>query len=203
MMYKIIKYISSSIRNFPSNHQHQHHHHDHDDDDNDVLERTGPAIFTKAIIETIIKYNYSPHLTTTTTTSTTSTPTTTATTTTPSTNSTTTPNKRRMSSTRGKLIHNNNYDNNDNYPHVFLPRSILNNNGQLIHLLIDSIHIKGVILPYDAFSFHSQHKSITKKYPILTKHEYQGSWKSNKKKVHHRKKKVDADRRDKYITYDN
>jgi hypothetical protein len=77
------------------------------------------------------------------------------------------------------LNHNNNY-----YPHVFLPRSILNNNGQVFHLLIDSVHIKGIILPYDAFSFHSQHKSTTKLYPILTKHEYQGSWKSNKKEQH-------------------
>jgi len=65
-MYKIIKYISSSIRNIPSN------YHDHD---NTVLERTGPAVFTKAIIETIIKYTY-PSTTSSTTTTTTTTTTT-------------------------------------------------------------------------------------------------------------------------------
>jgi hypothetical protein len=174
-MYNIIKYISSSIRNIPSN------HYDHD---NVVLERTGPAVFTKAIIETIIKYTY-PSATTSSFNTTTTTTTTTFNTCSSSSSSN---NKKIMRrSTKGNKNEINNNNNHYNYPHVFLPRSILNNNGQIFHLLIDSVHIKGVILPYDAFSFHSQHKSTTKKYPILTKHEYQGSWKSNKK-VQYRKK---------------
>lgn len=168
MMYKIIKYISSSIRNIPSN------YHDHD---NTVLERTGPAVFTKAIIETIIKYTYPSQ--------TSSTSTTTSFTTTSFNISSLSSNKKiRRSSTKGNK---NDVNNNNHYPYVFQPRSILNNNGQVFHLLIDSVHITGVILPYDAFSFHSQHKSTTKLYPILTKHEYQGSWKSNKKEQHQKK----------------
>jgi hypothetical protein len=171
-MYKIIKYISSSIRKIPSN------YHDHD---NTVLERTGPAVFTKAIIETIIKYTYPS---TTSSTSSTTSFTTTSSFNTSSLSSSSSNNKKKKKIKMSSTIEDKNDINNNYYPHVFLPRSILNNNGQVFHLLIDSVHIKGIILPYDAFSFHSQHKSTTKLYPILTKHEYQGSWKSNKKEQH-------------------
>lgn len=123
LMAEIIKYVGGSIATVPATSSEA------------VLERTGPAIFTKAVVDTIAKYGHP------------------------------------------------NGTNKFGYPHAIAPRSDLNARGQVLHLWMDSIPVVGVILPYDAFSFHAMHHS-TKAGPALTQHNYEGSWrrKKNKKK---------------------